>query len=374
MAGLYIHIPFCRQICAYCDFYTTAAEGSRKKLLEALLLEMEMRGDYIRELDTIYIGGGTPSLFAPSEIQRLIDHARKIWRPAKLSEVTIEVNPEDVTEQYAAELAGSTDISRVSIGVQSFNDDILKAMRRNHDGAMAADAINRLRKAGILNLSVDFIYGIPGLQTTTLRADLRKALSMDVQHVSAYHLTIDQRSILANRVRRGLFTPVSDKTSDTHFQAVREVMTKAGFVHYEVSNFASNEWYCGVHNSNYWKRVPYLGLGPGAHSFDGYSLRHANIASLPLYLEQVGRGRHMSAERLTDGDKLNEFVMLSLRTMWGIDTAEMRRLFGKDCLARMLKGAEPFIKSKKMRFEGSKLYINPKYFLISDSIISSLFF
>ncbi len=333
MAGLYIHIPFCRQICAYCDFYTTAAEGSRQKLIEALLLEMEMRSDYIKELDTIYIGGGTPSLFAPSEIQRLIDHARKICRPAKLAEVTIEVNPEDVTEQYAAELVGSTDISRV-----------------------------------------DFIYGIPGLQTTTLRADLRKALSMDVQHVSAYHLTIDQRSILANRAKRGLFTPVSDKTGDTHFQAVREVMTKAGFVHYEVSNFASNEWYCGVHNSNYWRRVPYLGLGPGAHSFDGYSSRHSNIASLPLYLEQVGRGHHISTERLTDGDKLNEFVMLSLRTMWGIDTAEMRRLFGKDCLARMLKGAEPFIKSKKMTFEGSKLYINPKYFLISDSIISSLFF
>ena len=150
-------------------------------------------------------------------------------------------------------------------------------------------------------------------------------------------------------------------------------MSKAGFFHYEVSNFASNEWYCGIHNSNYWQGVPYLGLGPGAHSFDG-TARHANISSLPLYLDTVDENRHFTTEKLTDGDMLNEFVMLSLRTAWGLDTAQMRRRFGKDRLAVILKRAEPFIKSGKMTFEGSRLKINPRYFLISDTIISSLFY
>ncbi len=295
MAGLYVHIPFCRNICAYCDFYTTAAVGPRNELFEALLREMEIRRDYIKELDTIYIGGGTPSLLSPDKIETLIEHACKIWRPNKLAEVTIEVNPEDITDDYAGALVNETRVSRVSIGVQSFNDDILRAMRRGHDGKTAAEAIKRLHKAGILNISADFIYGIPGQSTSTIRADLKKALALDVQHLSAYHLSIEDRSILSNRMKRGLFTPVDDKTSDTHFQAVRDVMNKAGFLHYEISNFASNEWYCGVHNSNYWLGVPYLGLGPGAHSFDG-TARHANISSLPLYLRYVDSGRHFTTE------------------------------------------------------------------------------
>lgn len=373
MAGLYVHIPFCRNICAYCDFYTTAAVGPREELFEALLREMEIRRDYIKELETIYIGGGTPSLLSPDKIETLIEHAVRIWRPQKLAEVTIEVNPEDITDDYAAALVRDTQVSRVSIGVQSFNDDILRAMRRGHDGRTAAEAIKRLHKAGILNISADFIYGIPGQSTATIRADLRKALALDVQHLSAYHLSIEERSILANRVKRGLFTPVDDKTSDTHFQAVRDVMGKAGFFHYEISNFASNEWYCGIHNGNYWRGVPYLGLGPGAHSFDG-TARHANVSSLPLYLRSVDSNRHFTTERLTDGDMLNEFVMLSLRTAWGLDTAQMRRRFGKDRLTVILKRAEPFIKSGRMSFKGSRLRINPRYFLISDTIISSLFY
>ncbi len=373
VAGLYIHIPFCRNICAYCDFYTTAAVGPRDELFGALLREMEMRREYIKELETIYIGGGTPSLLSPDKIETLIEHACKIWRPERLAEVTVEVNPEDITDDYARRLAEETRVSRVSIGVQSFNDDILRAMRRGHDGKTAAAAIKRLHKAGILNISADFIYGIPGQSTSTVRADLKKAISLDVQHLSAYHLSIEERSILANRARRGLFTPVDDKTSDTHFQTVRDVMSKAGFIHYEISNFASNEWYRGIHNSNYWNGVPYLGLGPGAHSFDGTE-RHANVASLPLYLQSVDKGRHFTTERLTEGDMLNEFVMLSLRTADGLDTAQMRRRFGKDRLAVILKRAEPFIKGGRMAFEGARLKINPRYFIISDTIISSLFY
>lgn len=373
MAGLYIHIPFCRQICAYCDFYTTASVGPRQALFEALLKEMENRSDYIKSIETIYIGGGTPSLLSPAQIQQLIEHATKIWRPREISEITVEVNPEDITEEYALALSHETEVNRVSIGVQSFNGEILKMMRRNHDGEMAVNAIKRLRKSGILNVSVDFIYGIPGQSVNTIRSDVNKALALDVQHVSAYHLSIEERSILSNRMKRGLFTPVDEKTSQSHFKTIREVMGKAGFFHYEVSNFASEEWYCGLHNSNYWKGVPYLGIGPSAHSFDGHA-RHANIASLPLYLNKVESNKHFTTERLTDSDRLHEFVMLSLRTAWGIDTVVMRRRFGKDRLARMMKGAEPFIKSKKMIFENGNLRIDPKYFLISDHIISSLFF
>lgn len=374
MAGLYIHIPFCTQLCNYCDFYSTAAVGIRAQMVDAILKEMQLRSDFLKDepLETIYIGGGTPSLLLPEDIQRFIDMALKLWNYETLSEITMEANPEDLTQEYVDNISDNTDINRVSVGVQSFNNDILKYLNRRHTAETAAKAITMLRKAGFSSVSADLIYGIPGQSTATIKSDIKKALSLNIQHLSAYHLTIEEHTVFGNRQKRGLFEPVGDATSTKHFNTVTESLAKAGFIHYEVSNFASKEWYVARHNSNYWRGVPYLGVGPAAHSFKK-GLRTANVASNKLYLQTVESLKHYSSEQITPSEEYHEYLMTSLRTMWGIDTAEIRKRYGKDRLSRLIQSIKPFIDSGKVVSEGTKLRINSYDFLLSDYIISKLF-
>ncbi len=374
MAGIYIHIPFCRHICSYCDFYSTASSAMRKPMLEALLYELELRRDYLGDepVKTLYIGGGTPTVYRPHELQRLADKVKELWRVSDFREFTVEANPEDLTPDYIAALR-DTDAGRLSIGIQSFADEHLAFMRRGHTAEQAIRAVKDAVRAGFSDISIDLIYAVPGMSPAQWRDNIRRAFSLGVQHISAYHLTIEEHTLLGNRAKRGLFEPVADSVSREHYDILEEEMDKAGFIHYEVSNFASGERFMALHNTNYWKGIPYLGAGPSAHSYNLVS-RQWNVASNKLYLESLyGGGSFYEKEELSLQDRYNEYVMTALRTMWGADTDTVRKRFSPAMADYLEKQAAPFVKQGMLVSGGSRLYIPSGQFLISDYIISHLF-
>ena len=278
MAGLYFHIPFCKRVCAYCDFYKSADLRRMDDLLAAMHRELDERRGYPggEAVTTRYFGGGTPSLCTPEAIRGLLDHAARLFDCSGAEETTLEANPDDLTAEYLDGLL-EAGIDRLSIGVQSFDDDCLKLMNRRHTAAQAAEAVRAAQRAGFGNLTVDLIFGVPGFGGDTLRRSLDAALSLGVQHISAYHLTVEPDTAFGRRAARGEFRAVDEQISETEFLTVHHTLTEAGFEHYEVSNFAL-PGFRARHNAAYWHGAKYLGIGPAAHSFDGEE-RHWNVGS-----------------------------------------------------------------------------------------------
>lgn len=369
MATLYFHIPFCKRICSYCDFYKVGALELLPKVLDNLHKELDKRSTYLRErkLTSIYFGGGTPSLLHPSEIESLINHAREVFDCSNVEEITIEANPDDITAEYTTALK-QTSINRVSLGIQSFDDKVLTFMNRRHTGAEAIEAVKRLRMIGITNISIDIIFGIAGFGNDHLGESLQRAIELDVEHISAYHLTVEERTRLGVLVRKGEYTPISDEESEREFLRVHNALSTAGYDHYEVSNYAKHEQYAR-HNSAYWQGIEYLGIGPGAHSFSGDN-RTWCISSAKEYSEGVFR---YEDEELTAIDHLNEYVMTSLRTNRGIDLQHIAERFGKEHASRIEAAAERWIASQMLERLNNRLYIPATRFLISDAIIESFF-
>ena len=334
MAGLYFHIPFCKRICAYCDFYKSARLEQMDGVTAAMHRELDERQDYLRgeAVTTRYFGGGTPSLYAPAALKGLLDHAALLFDCSGTTETTLEANPDDLTENYLDGLR-EAGIDRLSIGIQSFDDGCLKLMNRRHTAAQAIGAVRAAQRAGFGNITADLIFGIPGFGGDSLKRSLDGMLSLGVQHISAYHLTVEPGTAFGRRAARGQFAPVDEATSETEYALVHETLTGAGFEHYEVSNFAL-PGFRARHNAAYWHGVKYLGIGPAAHSFDGRE-RHWNVASVTEYIG----GAPAEAETLTDRDRFNEYVMTRLRTAEGIDLREAERLFGKERAARVLRDA-----------------------------------
>lgn len=369
MATLYFHIPFCKRICTYCDFYKVGAVALLPKVVEQMHLELERRAGYLNErrLTSIYFGGGTPSLLAPEQVDALISHARQLFDCEQVEEITLEANPDDITDEYVAGLR-HTSVNRISLGIQSFDDRVLGFMNRRHTAAEAEVAVSRLRRAGYDNISIDVIFGVAGFGDDHLRDTLRRAVALNVEHVSAYHLTVEERTRLGIMAQRGEYQPVSEEQSEREYLLVEHELIEAGYEHYEVSNYAKSG--CRAkHNSAYWAGVEYLGIGPGAHSFSGDG-RTWCTSTAKEYAEGDVR---LEGESLTTIDHLNEYVMTSLRRVEGIDLAFISNHYGEAQRRRVEREAEAWIKTGVLVVRGDSLAIPTSHFMLSDAVIESLF-
>lgn len=378
MAGIYIHIPFCKQACHYCDFHFSTSLKNKDAFLLALQREIELQKNYFQlldpkaaEIETVYFGGGTPSLLSQSELMRIFESLNKSFQIRSDAEITLEANPDDLTVQRIKELK-STPINRFSIGIQSFHDEDLKLMNRAHNSQEALTAVKASQDSGFENITIDLIYGIPTLSDVKWKLNLYKAFELQVKHISSYCLTVEPETALAHFVKEGTIPNVDENQSAVQFEMMLEEMDKNNFIQYEISNFCK-EGYLSRHNSNYWLKKPYLGLGPSAHSYDGNN-RQSNISNNALYIQSINKGKlNFETEVLTKTQQYNEYVLISLRTIWGTDLEYIRTKMGSDYVAYFLSEADRFIESKDLRKEEDKLYLTDKGKLFADRIAGNLF-
>ncbi len=370
MAGIYLHIPFCRQQCYYCDFYRVVSHGDNSLFIDALKKELILRKDYLAgsNVSTIYFGGGTPSVLKAEETASVLDHIRNLFRVDSEAEITLEVNPDDVSLNYMKDLY-SAGVNRISIGIQSLRDEDLRLMNRRHTAAQAMEALDNILKSGFDNVSADLIYGISGMGPDNWAANIDETLSFDIRHLSAYHLTIEPGTVFYQMKEKGEIMEVDEDESTVEFNILLEKTGKAGFINYEISNFGK-PGYFSIHNTNYWKQIPYLGLGPSAHSFNGYS-RQWNISDVKKYIHSVNSGRLLfEKEELDIRTKFNEYVMTSLRTMWGIDLRYVEKIFEKEGYDYIVNLSGKFINYGLMRQDDNNLFLTNQGKMISDNIIS----
>ncbi|MDR2467130.1 MAG: radical SAM family heme chaperone HemW [Prevotellaceae bacterium] len=371
MSGLYIHIPFCKRLCAYCDFHFSVSTARSGEMLSSLMREMELRAERGERLKnnggrTLYFGGGTPTIYPVADIKRLSDKALSLFFDSVPDEWTIEANPDDLTSEYLAQLA-DIGVNRLSVGIQSFIDRDLLMMRRRHSARQGIEAIENARKAGFDNISLDLIYGLPGADADGWNCNLETAVNIGVTHIAAYHLSIEHRTILGKMAAKGQIAPVDEEESVLQYEMLEEKLAKAGFVHYEVSNFALQGFF-SRHNSAYWEGHDYIGVGPSAHSYDGLSMRKNNAANNPKYIESIGRGVvPEETERLSEKDRYNEALITALRTARGLSPERIPESFA----AEFRRKAEKYLASQMLVHEET-YRIPTKHFLISDAIISDL--
>jgi len=374
MAGLYIHIPFCRQKCHYCNFYSLASRKYREEIFEGLLIELEIQRDYLGEekLDTIYFGGGTPSLYDPIMIDELIKKAVEVYGIHPDPEITLEANPDDITPQWLEKL-GKTQVNRLSIGVQSFHDDDLKYLNRIHSGKEALKAIEIAKEFGFNSLSIDLIYGIPTLMEDTWKMNLEMASQFEVPHISAYALTVEPGTALDQFIKKGKYKATDDGDAHKHFDIIVEYLMRKGYEHYEISNFALPCKYA-KHNTSYWTGEKYLGIGPSAHSYEKDS-RQWNVTNIKAYLDGLAiRKLHFEREILTENQKINEYIMTSLRTMWGMDLHKIERNFGQEYVTHIINEANKYISSDRLKISDHKLLLTDQGKFFADGIAADLFF
>jgi len=370
MAGIYIHIPFCKKLCYYCDFYHVITSEKNSVFVDALLKETALRKDYLEDetVSTIYIGGGTPSVFSIKELSDILNQINKFFRVEENCEITIELNPDDVNQDYMEGLK-KLNINRISLGVQSWRDPDLKMLNRRHNSEQAAAALTEVFNAEFNNVTIDLIYGIPGMTVKEWSSNLDKAFSFDIKHLSAYHLTIEPGTVFGKMQEKGHFTEIDEDESNAQFNTLIEKAEAAGFIHYEISNFGK-PGYFSKHNSNYWKQVNYLGLGPSAHSFNGYS-RQWNIRNLNGYIKSINRGKSFfEKEELDTKARFNEYIMTSLRTMWGIDLEYIETTFEKEGYDYVVNLSGKFKNYGLMKQEKNSLVLTNQGKMISDNIIS----
>lgn len=372
MSGIYIHIPFCKTFCNYCDFHSETAGPSRTAVLRAMLDELEQRRGYLsnERITTIYIGGGTPSVCDPDELGAFLNRIGELWDTSCLKEVTLEANPNDLTEEYAKKLLGAG-FNRISIGVQSFIDEHLQWMNRRHSASEAVNAMNKARRAGFTDISLDLIYGMGQLSDDQWRYDLTTAVQMRPEHISAYSLTVEPGTVFGKRAAKGEQIEATAERCADQFRTMREVLCGAGYEHYEVSNFAL-PGHMALHNSNYWNGTQYLGIGPGAHSYNGVQ-RSWNVADNGRYMALQPSGGHCETEILGPNDLFNEYMMTSLRCNSGIDTGVIEARFGTEKLRHFENTAQKFISRGIMLQDGKNIKIPPEHYFISDGIISEFF-
>lgn len=380
MAGIYVHIPFCRRKCPYCNFFSLATKKNRDEFIRALATEIALSRDYLtgETVDTVYFGGGTPSVYSPGELERVLKAIFHREGAKALKEITLELNPEDVDGSFVDELQG-TSFNRFSLGVQSFSAQELAFLGRGHDAGQSVRAVDLLRRAGYENISIDLIYGIPGSDDAAWAKNLDTAFSLGVPHISAYALTVEEKTPLDRMIRIGQASPVDDERQAGQFRLLMAEAEKRGFKQYEISNFAREGWYAR-HNTNYWNGIPYLGLGPSAHSYNGVS-RRWNRSNLSVYLEAMANGQTVFEEEiLSPSDRYNEYIMTSLRTMWGCDIRVLDRLSGGRGVsaeptpaAGFLSRAVGYIRSGWMVEEEGIFRLTPEGKLFADRIASECF-
>ena len=369
MAGIYVHIPFCARRCIYCGFFSTVREAEAARYVNSLCAELHLRKDYLKGLPvtTVYFGGGTPSRLSPEQIGQVIGCIRTEYGLDNLDELTVECNPDDITPAFASALQ-KLGVNRISMGVQTFNDDLLRFLGRRHTARQAIDAVCTCRKSGIDNISIDLMYGLPGQTDDIQLQDLETATGLDVSHISSYCLSFEEGSPLEKMRNDGRVLPADDDTCARMYDRMCAHLHKAGFEHYEISNFCKPGCH-SRHNSSYWDGTPYLGVGAGAHSYNGCS-RQWNPNDLDAYMTGIEQGTPaFEIEELSATDQYNERLMLSLRTAQGLN---LTLLTPQDRLS-VLNSADALIKDGLLLHENNTLCIPEQKMFISDSIISSLF-
>ena len=377
MAGIYIHVPFCTQRCIYCDFYSQTDMARQADYLRAVRRELEMRAGELGDepVETIYFGGGTPSQLRGEDLGAIVRTIGRHYPLANHCEVTLEANPDDIiTAAYLRNLSANLFVDRISLGVQSFSDADLHFLNRRHDAAGAIEAVHRLQDAGVKDISIDLIYGLPGQTPEAWARNLDVAFGLGVTHLSAYHLTYEAGTRLGRMLRQGDVCPVDEETSVRLYSLLTERAAAAGFVHYEVSNFCRPGWFAR-HNTAYWTGAKYLGIGPSAHSYDGQS-RRWNVASLGRYIEGMEARQPQYEREVLDGDmRYNEYIMTRLRTMWGVRLSVIREAWGECRVAHFLRQAAPFLAAGRLvrLSDNDTVRLTEAAFFVSDGIISELF-
>ena len=377
MSGIYIHIPFCKQACHYCDFHFSTSMKKKDEIVLALVKELQLRKDefqYDAEfpcIETIYFGGGTPSVLTVNEIQLLIDTVRQNYSVSQNPEITLEANPDDLSEENLSAFA-AIGINRLSIGIQSFFEEDLKLMHRAHDSVQAKKCLE-LATRYFDNISLDLIYGIPGMTNERWRQNIETALSFGIPHISSYALTVEPKTALNKLIQTGKVAAPKDEVAQEHFLILVETLEANGFLHYELSNFGK-ENYFSRNNSAYWLGKKYLGIGPSAHSYDGVS-RSWNVANNALYLKAIQNNElPCEAEILTQEDRYNEYMMTGLRTIWGVSLIRIEQEFGPDYLNYLKQQSQKFISDGLLIITDGILTPTLKGKFLTDGIASDLFY
>ena len=374
MAGLYIHIPFCKRRCVYCDFYSNTDMSLKSRYIDALIAEMRSRQDAFRKesVETIYVGGGTPSQLDETDFARLFDAISALTFSSSWKEVTVEVNPDDLSVGYI-EMLRSFPFNRISMGVQSFDDADLSFLNRRHTARQAIEAVKNCRKAGWDNISMDLIYGLPGQTLDAWERNLRMALRLETPHLSCYHLTYEEGTVLYDRLQSGQIREVCEEESVAMFSLLMDCLQNAGYEHYEISNFA-RPGFRSRHNSSYWHDKTYIGIGASAHSYDG-AFRQWNVADIREYIRQADSGRFSPERERIDTDmRYNDTIITALRTSEGLDIAQLGCRFGEERKNYCLLQAQPFIAAGTLILEGEILRLSRTGIFVSDTIMSSLLF
>ncbi|CAA9198532.1 Heme chaperone HemW [Flavobacterium bizetiae] len=380
MSGIYIHIPFCKQACHYCDFHFSTSMKKKDDMVLALAKEIVMRKNEFElfdsaqsdnQIETIYFGGGTPSVLTNDEINFLISEIYNNYNVVENPEITLEANPDDLSAERIFELSKSS-INRLSIGIQSFYEEDLKMMNRAHN---SAEAINCLTEATKYfdNISLDLIYGIPGLTDEMWKKNIETALSFGIPHISSYALTVEPKTALRKLIDTGKIAEPQDEVASNHFMILVETLQKNGFIHYELSNFGK-EGYFSKNNSAYWLGKKYIGIGPSAHSYDGEK-RGWNVANNSLYLKSIQNDElPIETETLTISDRYNEYIMTGLRTIWGVSLERIEKEFGLEYLTYLKKQSQKFLNDELLSIENNILKPTAKGKFLTDGIASDLFY
>ena len=373
MAGIYIHIPFCKRKCHYCNFYSLASQKNKEAFHKALLKEIVLQKKYLqgKTIDTIYFGGGTPSLLSSKELGEILNQIHKYFSVSTTAEIDLEANPDDLNKAVLFDYH-SLGINRLSIGTQSFDDEILQKLNRVHSAQQAIDAVQIAQSQGFENISIDLIYGIPGLSNQLWNESIAQALALNVPHLSAYHLTVEPNTALDVLIRKNKYPQPNEAEGVEHSLMLMKQMQAKGYEHYEISNYAIPGKYSN-HNTNYWRQKSYLGLGPSAHSFDLKS-RQWNIDSTTKYIEALEEGKlTFEKEEINNTNQYNEFVMLGLRTQWGIDVKELESKFGDDKTQYFKKQIQTYIAQDKVVFENGIYCLTNQGKIFADGIAGDLF-
>lgn len=370
MAGIYLHIPFCRKRCHYCDFFKSTDLSQKARLLEGLKKELESRSLELtsEEINTIYLGGGTPSVLLVDELKSLLDTIFLNYKVSSEAEITMEANPDDLS-QAVLSFIREIGFNRLSMGIQSFSEQDLKLMNRRHGVMQAIQSVKWAKTAGFRNISIDLIYGLPNQTLEEWERNVQVAVQLDVQHVSAYNLTYHEGTVFYDQLKKGILKELPDELSLQQFEILIRTLKDAGFEHYEISNFCKPGFY-SKHNSSYWKNQKYLGVGPSAHSFDLVS-RRWNVSSIGAYLDGIENSKPYSeSEILTEQDRYNDYIITGLRTIWGVSEELIKSEFSAAYLDHFQKVSEKYLQSGKVIRTTEKVSLSPEGLFISDQIMA----
>jgi len=372
LAGIYIHIPYCKQKCSYCNFHFSTDLKSKTQITAAICREISLRKNEIKEsVETIYWGGGTPSLLNGDEIQRIFDVLYQHFEIVENPEITLEANPDDLSHEKISILK-STPINRLSIGVQSFFDEDLRLMHRAHNEIEALRSIQTAQDAGFDNITIDLIYGSPTTTREMWQKNLEKALALRVPHISSYALTVEPKTALNHWIKNQKVDDIDEEKQEEQFQMLVKTLIENGFLHYEISNFGK-PGYLSKHNSSYWRGIPYLGIGPSAHSYDGQN-RSWNVRNNQIYLQKINQGIIPSeTEHLSENERFNEMVMIRLRTMEGLSLHEVQEKFPENFLTQLLQDLQPHLDNQTVTLEDAHIHITASGLFLADGIAASLF-